>query len=103
VTSPRRLSDQEQRSRSLDHFYRFAQTEFRSLRRRAARPQLDTVPQTDANKVLTGYFPTRPLQMAFDLLFDSINGQWRVLEISITTPQATAAALLPQGNQGKKP
>jgi hypothetical protein len=47
-------------------------------------PQLNTVPQTDANKVvrLTGYFPTRPLQIAFDLMFDSINGQWRVLGIS---------------------
>lgn len=67
-------------------------------------PQLTTVPQTDVNKVLrlTGYFPTRPLQIAFDLLFETINGQWRVLGIAVTTPQATVAAAPPQSNQSKK-
>ena len=37
---------------------------------------------------LTGYFPTRPLQINFDLIFQNVGGQWRLFGISVATPQA---------------
>jgi hypothetical protein len=40
---------------------------------------------------LTGYFPTRPLQINFDLIFQSVAGQWRLFGISIATPEAPTA------------
>lgn len=56
-------------------------------------PQLTAAPALDANKMLrlTGYFPTRPLQIHFDLLFESVGGQWRLFGISVQTPQAAPA------------
>jgi hypothetical protein len=39
---------------------------------------------------LTGLFPTRPLQINFDLLFQNTGGQWRLFGISVATPQAPA-------------
>jgi len=36
---------------------------------------------------LTGAFPTRPLQINFDLLFQNVGGQWRLSGISVATPQ----------------
>lgn len=53
-------------------------------------PQLTAAPALDANKLLrlTGFFPTRPLQIQFDLIYQTVNGQWRVFGISITTPAA---------------
>jgi hypothetical protein len=35
---------------------------------------------------LTGFFPTRPLQINFDLMFEVVNGQWRLFGISVATP-----------------
>jgi hypothetical protein len=37
---------------------------------------------------LTGIFPTRPLQINFDLAFQSSGGQWRLFAISVATPAA---------------
>jgi hypothetical protein len=37
---------------------------------------------------LTGYFPTRPQQINFDLIFQTVAGQWRLFGISIATPEA---------------
>ena len=37
---------------------------------------------------LTGFFPTRPLQINFDLTFEAIDGQWQLLAISVATPAA---------------
>ena len=39
---------------------------------------------------LTGAFPTRPLQINFDLLFQNVGGQWRLFGISVATPQVPA-------------
>jgi hypothetical protein len=39
---------------------------------------------------LTGFFPTRPLQINFDLLFQNVGGQWRLFGISVATPQVAA-------------
>src|SRR5262249_10927317 len=35
---------------------------------------------------LTGFFPTVPLQIDFDLTFEAMDGQWRLLAISVATP-----------------
>lgn len=37
---------------------------------------------------LTGFFPTQPLQIRFDLTFQSVDGQWKLLSISVATPEA---------------
>jgi hypothetical protein len=73
---------------------------FADLRRRKfdlftvalAAPQLTAPPALDGNGMLrlTGVFPTRPLQINFDLLFQNVGGQWRLFGISVATPQATA-------------
>jgi hypothetical protein len=71
---------------------------FADLRRRnfdlfavaLAAPQLSTAPYLDPNKMLRliGYFPTRPLQINFDLTFQNVGGQWRLFGLSVATPQA---------------
>lgn len=78
---------------------------FTDLRRRnfdlfsvaLAAPQLSTPPYLDPSKMLrlTGFFPTRPLQINFDLTFQNVGNQWRIFGLSVATPQAppeTAAA-----------
>ena len=71
---------------------------FTDLRRRRfdlfsvalAAPQLTAPPALDGNGMLrlTGFFPTRPMQINFDLLFQNAGGQWRLFGISVATPQA---------------
>jgi hypothetical protein len=53
-------------------------------------PQLTAVPALDQKGMLrlTGYVPTRPLQINFDLLFQVVSNQWRLYGISIATPEA---------------
>ena len=69
-------------------------------------PQLTAAPALDADKLLrlAGIFPTRPLQIHFDLIFQDIGGRWRLFGISIATPEAPA---LPQAQspaaKGAKP
>ena len=55
-----------------------------------AAPQLSSAPFLDPNKMLrlTGMFPTRPLQINFELTFQNVDNQWRLYGISIATPQA---------------
>jgi hypothetical protein len=54
-------------------------------------PQLTAAPALDQNGMLrlTGYVPTRPMQINFDLLFQVVGGQWRLFGISIATPEAS--------------
>jgi hypothetical protein len=53
-------------------------------------PQLTTVPALDDKGMLylAGFFPTRPLEIKFDLIFQNVGGQWRLFGISIATPEA---------------
>jgi hypothetical protein len=53
-------------------------------------PKLSAPPRLEANGMLrlTGYFPTRPLQINFDLLFQDVEHEWRLFGISVATPQA---------------
>lgn len=52
-------------------------------------PQFTPAPALDASgRVrLTGFFPTRPLQINFDLTFQVVGGQWRLFAISVATPE----------------
>ncbi len=55
-------------------------------------PQFTAQPALDANGRLrlTGFFPTSPLRISFDLIFQSVDGQWRLLAVSVATPPAPA-------------
>jgi hypothetical protein len=55
-----------------------------------AAPQFNSAPQVDADGriQLTGFFPTRPLHIKFDFTFQSVDGEWKLLAISVATPQA---------------
>jgi hypothetical protein len=55
-------------------------------------PQFNPAPALDASgrAHLAGSFPTRPLQISFDLTFQSVRGQWRLFAISVATPEAPA-------------
>ena len=71
---------------------------FSNLRRRhfalsavaLAAPQLTAPPHIENNGMLrlTGYFPTQPLQIKFDLLFQNVGNEWRLFGISVDTPPA---------------
>jgi hypothetical protein len=86
---------------------------FADLRRRnfdlfavaLAAPQLSTPPYLDPDKRLrlTGFFPTRPLQINFDLIFQIVNGHWRLFGISVATPQAPPPAKSEPPPKGKQP
>ena len=56
-------------------------------------PQLTALPALDQRGFLrlAGYFPTRPQQINFDLLFANVANQWRLFGIAINTPDAPAA------------
>jgi hypothetical protein len=62
-------------------------------------PELAAAPALDGKGMLrlTGHFPTRPLQIEFDLLFQNVGAQWRLFGIAVATPVATAAQVQPQG------
>jgi hypothetical protein len=56
-------------------------------------PQFTADPALDSTGrlQLTGLLPTRPLQISFDLSFQSVAGQWRLFAVSVATPEAPAA------------
>jgi hypothetical protein len=60
-------------------------------------PQLTAAPALDDSKMLrlVGFFPTRPLQINFDLVFQNVGGQWRMFGVAVATPQAQALAQQP--------
>lgn len=68
-------------------------------------PQFTEAPVLDQNGLLrlAGYFPTRPQQISFDLVFQVVSGQWRLLAISVATPEASQVAQqqLKQAKQSK--
>jgi len=48
-------------------------------------PQLTLLPQIETNGLLhmTGFFPSVPTQVNFDLAYAAVNGQWRLFGISV--------------------
>jgi hypothetical protein len=59
-------------------------------------PQLSEPPQITQDQMLrlVGYFPTKPLQVQFQLLFQPVNGQWRLFGMAVETiaPRAPPTA-----------
>jgi hypothetical protein len=55
---------------------------------------LTSRPALDANNMLrlTGFFETRPEEVNFDLLFEFVNGSWRLFGLGIGTSQAKEVA-----------
>jgi hypothetical protein len=53
-------------------------------------PQLAAPPALASKGMLrlAGHFPTQPQQINFDLLFQSIGGEWRLFAITIAAPDA---------------
>ena len=56
-------------------------------------PRLSAPPHLEKNGMLrlTGEFPTRPLLIRFDLLFQDVDKQWKLFGISVGTPKAPPA------------
>jgi hypothetical protein len=64
-------------------------------------PQLTATPAFEEHGLLrlTGYFPTHPLRIAFDLLFQDVDRSWRLFGISVRTqptPQETNIPAAPK-------
>ena len=72
----------------------FAQSRFKNP---AEPPGLD---QKNAMLRLKGYFPGQPVQINFEMLFQAVNGRWRLFGLSVqpgpaTPPPASASAPAP--------
>ncbi len=62
-------------------------------------PEVSEPPQITQDQMLrlVGYFPTTPLQIQFEMLFQPVNGQWRLFGMAVNTavPPATTAQETP--------
>ncbi|MBG0800947.1 hypothetical protein IYW40_05500 [Methylocystis sp. H4A] len=78
----------------------------------ALDPQLTLLPQIEASGLMhmTGFFPSVPSQLRFDLAYAPVDGQWRLFGISVgvdqsapkaPAPPAAAALAKPQGTPQK--
>jgi len=64
----------------------------------AIDPQLSLLPQIEPNGLMhmSGFFPSVPSQVNFDLAFAPVNGQWRLFGLSVALGQAAPVAPAPQ-------
>ncbi len=71
----------------------------------AIDPQLTLLPQIEANGMMhmTGFFPSAPTQVNFDLAYAPVDGQWRLFGISVGLGQAAPAAPKPPAPAEQKP
>jgi hypothetical protein len=62
------------------------------------KPKLLSKPMIDPEGMLrvTGFFPTHPFQVNFDLLFQPAEAQWRLFGISVGTSPAQPITVEPQ-------
>jgi hypothetical protein len=59
--------------------------------------QLTQAPRIENGRLrLIGVFPTQPLQVSYDLMFEPVAGQWRLFGLSVNLPKATQ---LPVGSR----
>ena len=60
-------------------------------------PKLVREPEIGANGMLrvSGFIPSQPEQVNFDMMFQPIEGRWRLFGIAVNTSPAAAAAALP--------
>jgi hypothetical protein len=63
----------------------------------AIDPQLTLLPEIGADGMMhmTGFFPSAPAQINFDLLYAPVNGQWRLFGVSVGLGQTAPAAPQP--------
>jgi len=68
-------------------------------------PQLSLLPQIEPNGLMhmSGFFPSVPTQVNFDLLFAPVNGQWRLFGIAVSIGQSGPAAPPPPPPVAQKP
>jgi hypothetical protein len=67
-------------------------------------PKLVTAPSIDASGMLrlTGFIPTEPEQVLFDLAFESVEGKWRLFGISIDVRPPDTSPQKPKAPAGAK-
>jgi hypothetical protein len=60
-------------------------------------PELTLLPQIDADGMMrmTGFFPSAPAQINFDLVYAPVNGQWRLFAITVGLGQTAPVAPAP--------
>lgn len=60
----------------------------------AVTPEVSETPSISPDNILrlTGQFPTNPLRIRFQLLFQPVNGQWRLYGMAVDTPPAPQAS-----------
>jgi hypothetical protein len=68
-------------------------------------PQLTLLPQIEASGLLhmTGFFPSVPTQVNFDLAYAAVNGQWRLFGISVALGRTEPAAPSPPPEAANAP
>ena len=68
------------------------------------QPKLVRKPSINARDMLqiTGFFPTKPEQVNFDLLFQVVQGRWRLFGIAVDTSPAQQAATPSPPNAGQR-
>ena len=68
-------------------------------------PQLSLLPQIEANGLLhmSGFFPSAPEQINFDIAFAPVNGQWKLFGISVGLAHTGPSAPEPPPPQAQKP
>ena len=74
------------------------------------QPKLYRKPEINQRGMLriTGFFPTSPERVNFDLIFQPVQGKWRLFGIAVNTqkappPQAAAPAPAPEADAAPKP
>ena len=67
-------------------------------------PKLIAQPQIAPNGLLrlAGYFPTTPEKVNFDLIYQQIDGQWRLFGIGVSTSPAEVTSTIPQAGAGEQ-
>jgi hypothetical protein len=60
-------------------------------------PQLTVLPEIEANGMMrmAGFFPSVPKQVNFELLYQPVNGQWRLFGISVNVGPSGPVAPMP--------
>lgn len=68
-------------------------------------PQLSVLPQIEANGMMrmAGFLPSVPSQVNFELLYEPVNGQWRLFGLSVNVGQSSPVAPAPPPTAAKAP
>lgn len=67
-------------------------------------PQLTLLPQIEPNGMLhmAGFFPSMPMQVNFELLFEPVNRQWKIFGVAVNlTPGGPQAPDKPAGGSAR--